>query len=147
MWGEEGGEVNGNRADGREEGRWCVYRLLPSAAGECQEKSSTYHREKKQTGNQNVCEHVRQEITWILGVIMYFPKRGEMTTAEDTGIPGGFAFPPPLALYGSYHLLQLINLSALHCSRAFAAQFDPEKQHLVRAGQKYGSSEPVEVPK
>ena len=94
-----------------------------------------------------MCEQVRQEITCVLGVIMYFPKRGEITPAEDAGIPGAIPSPPPLALYGWYHSVQLINLSSLHCSHAFAAQFVTKKQHLIRAeGQKYGSPESAEVP-
>lgn len=67
--------------------------LLPSTACKRQEKSSRYHQEKTQTGNQNMCEQVRQEITCVLGVVMYFPERGEITTAEDAGIPGGIPSP------------------------------------------------------
>lgn len=48
-WREDVGEVKGNRAGS-------YLDLLPSAACKCQEKSSKYHQDKKQTGNQDICE-------------------------------------------------------------------------------------------
>lgn len=98
---EDGGEVNGSRAAARKEGDVFISRLVSKRSMQASgKKSSKYHQEKKQTGNQNMCEQVRQEIICILGVIMYFPKRGEITPAEDAGIPGAIPPPPPLALYG-----------------------------------------------
>lgn len=64
---------------------WSCLGVLPSAARKRQEKSSAYHRETKQRGNQSICEQVRQEISCVLGFFMYVPKRGEITPAEDAG--------------------------------------------------------------
>lgn len=106
--------------------------LLASAACKRQEKISKYHQEKKQTGNQNMCEQVRQEITYVLGVIMYFPKRGEITPAEDAGISGGIPSPPS---FGSVWLIPLgaadkplkSSLLSCFCSSVCHQEATPDK--------------------
>lgn len=134
-----------------EEGRkvMCSYlALLPSTACKRQEKSSKYHQEKKADRES---EHLWAGETrnhLVLGCCYVLAKKRRNYQSWRCRDPRRYTFPPPLALYRWYHLVQLMTLTTLHCPHAFAAQFVPRKQRLMRAGgQECGSAEPVEVPK